>query len=991
MSKLYINDKEIQLPEKFEISFTIQLSDASEPSAVKNNYSQNVTVEATPENTEVLGLFFECDATVNGNSFNPRIRNSFTLLDDNCNVFQAGYCKMISATTKGKKTEYTLTLYGLLGDLFYNLQTDEFGEEMNLGDLLYKPFDYPDDNGNIDDWSDVVWNARYLRGLSNYLERTDGNKRFRANKGVGYCFTNSGLYPDFDNNKVVLGWMNKDGDEKYEEFRSYIPPIKQEFNGSTLTGIYLPYVYNNQAYTLLEYNQDFKDYELGNYCAHYMRPTFYLPMVLEACSNPDNNGGYEVEWDETILDSLEYKNAWLLLDRLNFGENTNIFKYNAVIRNRHISVSDWTTTNVTKIENPNPDDDSNFVYDCTSMRYPSLFTRPLAFLQVDSTIVERIFDGYFPALNGQVTRSYTVDTNRIYMGGMIIEVEAYDYYTNEVYATDYRFLTTPTLLLSEDRNISMITGVIDPNTHQGNDTVYGKAYNILLAMILGQIGFDKREKYLSINRNIYADFQLDYFFGVTSEIPYQGYVAISTLPFELNLPWNANYIWGVVPNNCSTLAYRLKTRWINITYDANTQEYSWSYAPRLLYKDPSTSVWFYVPKASAIVNNVQEWDIAYPTDELTNSVYNSYGDTPAINGMNYSISKEFFFRNTKTPLEYLLSFTKMFNFKYITDNLNKKIKIVTSEEFYENKELVDLSDMVDYSKEIKVEPYIYDCKWLDYKIETPGSESSYLIGTNTNFNNDTKDILNNNIYQNVLKSVLRSNIGNNFFEGGNQIQPGIMWPINIKQTLYNSLDNNTPKTFELNGYYAQPFELQRWFDYSSIDCYTGSGENNSDINNAVIYYKPINTNTTKKKVYDTLPVTMDLNKKPCHFFPLNDTDIDGDNVLEPLYDCFVHRVYEDEPNYSGYYTKYWSTTIEQFVDPDCKRVTLYTRIPADIQQNELLRRFYFFNDSVWILEKIENYTITSDKPLKCTFIKIKDHQSFGKIIDIEYNEELTNG
>ena len=990
MSKLYINDKEIQLPENFEVSFTIQLSDASDPSAVKNNYSQNVTVEATPQNTEVLGLFFEFNATTGGNAFNPKIRNSFTLLDDNCNVFQTGYCKMISATTKGKKTEYTLALYGLLGDFFYNLKTDDFGEEMNLGDLLYKPFDYPDENGNIDDWSDVVWNARYLRGLSNYLERTDGNKRFRANKGIGYCFTDSGLYPDFDNNKVVLGWMNKGSDPKYNEFRSYIPPIKQEFNGGTLVGNYLPYIYNNQAYTLLEYNQDLKDYELDVYCAHYMRPTFYLPMVLEACSNPDNNGGYEVEWDETILDSLEYQNAWLLFDRFDFNQNRDTYNLPAVIDNKNISVSDWATTNVAKKANPNPDNDWYFVYNCTSMRYPSLFTRPLAFLEIDNTVKQRISSGYIPALNGQVTRSYTVDTNRIYMGGMIVEVEAYDYYTNEVYATDYRFLTTNTLLLSESNNMSMIN-VIDPTTHQGNNTVYGKAYNVLLAMILGQIGFDKQEKYLSINRNIYTNFRLDSFFGFEPIIPDSEF--LSTVPFELNLPWKTDYIWGEVPNNCSTLSYRLKTRWINITYDVNTQEYSWSFAPRLMYKDPSTSVLFYVPKKSVMLNSVEKLYNAYPTDELTNAVYNSYGDTPFIKGLNYNISKEFFFRNTKPPLEYLLSYTKMSNFKYIVDNLNKKIKIVTSETFYENKELVDLSDMVDYSKEIKVEPYIYDCKWLNYTIDTPGKTGwqwSETINTNTNFNNNTKDILNNNIYQNVTENWFSSNIGNSSNQTTSQIIPALMWPANIKETLYNSLDNNEPQTFELNGIYARPFESQHSFSYGNINCKTPSGENNSDINNAVIYYRPT-TNSVKEKVYDTLPVTMELNKKPCHFFPLNDTDIDGDNVLQPLYDCFEGRVYEEWVNFEGYYKKYWETTIEQFVDPDCKRVTLYTRLPADIQQNELLRRFYFFNDSVWILEKIENYTNTSDKPLKCTFIKIKDHQRFGKIIDLEYNVFITNG
>ena len=48
-----------------------------------------------------------------------------------------------------------------------------------------------------------------------------------------------------------------------------------------------------------------------------------------------------------------------------------------------------------------------------------------------------------------------------------------------------------------------------------------------------------------------------------------------------------------------------------------------------------------------------------------------------------------------------------------------------------------------------------------------------------------------------------------------------------------------------------------------------------------------------------------------------------------------------------------------------------------VEVNEaLLRNFYYFDNSVWVLNKISNYSITSVVATECEFIKVKDLNNY---------------
>ena len=98
---------------------------------------------------------------------------------------------------------------------------------------------------------------------------------------------------------------------------------------------------------------------------------------------------------------------------------------------------------------------------------------------------------------------------------------------------------------------------------------------------------------------------------------------------------------------------------------------------------------------------------------------------------------------------------------FVKDATQKKIKICTRNTFFENADIIDIDDKIDYSSEYKIEPLMFNKKW--YKLSCPPLETTQMktykgdyyeaeygqkrINTNYNFNTDTEDLYKDNQYQ----------------------------------------------------------------------------------------------------------------------------------------------------------------------------------------------------------------------------------------------------
>ena len=42
----------------------------------------------------------------------------------------------------------------------------------------------------------------------------------------------------------------------------------------------------------------------------------------------------------------------------------------------------------------------------------------------------------------------------------------------------------------------------------------------------------------------------------------------------------------------------------------------------------------------------------------------------------------------------------------------------------------------------------------------------------------------------------------------------------------------------------------------------------------------------------------------------------------------------------------------------------------------LLRKFYYFDNSIWVLNKISNYSLTTYDPVECEFVQVQDKNNY---------------
>ena len=138
--RLYIGGLRADLDSAINIPFTYQTTDAESPAAVKNSYSKTVTLQGTEANRRLFGGIWHLDSIVQnsgagiGIMFNPMRRMPFLLYVDEM-VVERGYCQLNAINRKGRDYTFSVSLYGGLGEFFYNLQTNDDGESRTLADL----------------------------------------------------------------------------------------------------------------------------------------------------------------------------------------------------------------------------------------------------------------------------------------------------------------------------------------------------------------------------------------------------------------------------------------------------------------------------------------------------------------------------------------------------------------------------------------------------------------------------------------------------------------------------------------------------------------------------------------------------------------------------------------------------------------------------------------------------------------------------------------
>lgn len=188
------------------------------------------------------------------------------------------------------------------------------------------------------------------------------------------------------------------------------------------------------------------------------------------------------------------------------------------------------------------------------------------------------------------------------------------------------------------------------------------------------------------------------------------------------------------------------------------------------------------------------------------------------------INHEILFKNTKTPYEYLTSYTKSFGLWYDYDVITRKLTIRPRYRFYD-REIKDITNKIDMSN-VKIDPLSFSFRTLkydwkegedniteEYKKKTGDNYGVYGIDTGWEFDNSSKTVPTNQIMKSAVdireKSIYFSTLQLIYDDDTHQrtyeIMPPWFWQSEIKYTLYKN--NNVKDNLvweELRPYLNSP-------------------------------------------------------------------------------------------------------------------------------------------------------------------------------------------
>lgn len=973
--KLYISNQEVDFSSELSMPFTYQLKDVNNPTIIKNPFTKTINIVGTKNNNKIFGDIYNV--------------NREQLFDAEKLVgayYNPSIRTPFSIFRNGELIEsgYMQLNSVTLKNKLINYEITLYG---GLGDFFYSLM--YNKNSEPLKLSDLVYGViDEETGLP--FEDVDREMDFTINKEFVYeCFNNVGD----DNGGLLSDYItfvpSYNGlPENFDSDKVLINTYKNSYwSGTTETTVdgKTYGTYNN--YVLAQLPRKYTEWEMLDLRSYLQRPAIKMSKIIDACCNPANNGGYSVELDSDFFnsDNPYYNDAWVALPLL-----TNLEK---------------EKNNITTAEGELYD--TNF---------------------------------WVGNKNGIVM---PIDTDALIPTSKFNVVDDYIDYTNVPLGTLTKAEIDVSVVFNSDEDYDLplylsVAGYGEPEwVPEFNDYAYPTKWglsNVLLQLIVVDVDKDEIITYSDImclstkqtgniiTDNTYKDFWKDYTPFTPAHIEsINGYFKYDDTTQQHifvtdNNRTNLNLTLDNIPHRSNI---RIDCR-IQRTYDVD------GYFGDRLVKQKFYDTFTDLTKASNYITGY--------FSPIINSARITRDEPDSVVASNSKITKQFLLKTEKTPADYLLSYCKLFDLHFHKDNGEKNIKIQTRNNFYSGK-ILDWNDKIDYSKDFKIKPLMFDKKFYQMGLE---GESYYLtkykneyavefgqkrINTNYNFNSETSRLLDGNVFQNAISATDTSPYYHTFMDKDDRL----LAPFNnsnYKYQLFNVDNTNIVETTEVD--YISPaivaglsWNRNAGYDAFAKTCfYTLENDEKSlsDISSVLLFYNgqvtptDADSNNIRYKLSDDLPEMYTLNDKtPCYLFSNGTTD-ENNNTIS--YNCTIlpqflrYKIVGNQvqaswdfgvpkesyvPNITyndntTIYKQYWESYYNDALNINTKEVTCYVNLNDVNVNSELLHNFYYFNGCYWILNKIENFNINKYESTKCQFIRVNQLENYKNNIGV--NEGL---
>lgn len=402
------------------------------------------------------------------------------------------------------------------------------------------------------------------------------------------------------------------------------------------------------------------------------------------------------------------------------------------------------------------------------------------------------------------------------------------------------------------------------------------------------------------------------------------------------------------------------------------------------------------------------------------NVTDDWTEAAARTGMH--VTKDVLLGQTMSPAAFLLSLVRTYGFRMHYDAAAKTMRILTRGNYY-NGGVTDLTDRLDKGRGVQTVPYYFShrfARWVlaglgafpeQYAADYGKPYAAMTVDTGFPFDNETENILDGVVLSTAADRLARDaafffvtqgakTIPSPFLYGGSKIlypdgTEGDAPTVTGEATL-------TPVNSDWPGYDAYPRVSMEAKDGGSVN-----GHVLVRFGGRAAYTR-YGYGTDYIRLTDDTPQMLALNKGvPCwrygdadgRMYIVSDyTTLPSGRCPLPLFNrltgawsggrwtltgCLDMAYNEviDIPavavgTVKGLYERLWESFVADRYDVDTRVATVRVLWRGVRVDASLLRRFYAFDGAMWALVRIKDYSMTTEEPTECTFVKVKDMTAY---------------
>ena len=374
-----------------------------------------------------------------------------------------------------------------------------------------------------------------------------------------------------------------------------------------------------------------------------------------------------------------------------------------------------------------------------------------------------------------------------------------------------------------------------------------------------------------------------------------------------------------------------------------------------------------------------------------------------------ALGKATLLSSAHTPAEYLVSLAKTLGWVFLYEPDKKTVKVMRRDAFFATGEgTIDLTGRVDTGAGVAITPVNHGAKWYNFALDMAegafAEEYKSIYGVDfgvqridTGYDFDAADV--NLVEGNAFRgaaSILDNGKYWNICKDGSNFRPSMFIFAGNVYTLTKTADGSTedfnvptlPSSTAIT-YYNDDFPGYDVGGVSRLELRDADGKGIAG-EDVLVRYNGRNAMPYVKVTDDSAGMLEANGQRPCWSLAYGSPD----GIYVPHFSRFVQSSgsitqsldfgIPREVNIPGVdfadgcaiYSRRWAAYMRDLLDQDTKVLKCRVNLEGLAVGQGLLRRFFWYDGALWVLNKITNYSLTTFDTAECEFIQVRDMSNY---------------